>query len=224
MKRVIFTGLATATLLFTGCASSLNMAGIGKSDVKQVFQKGTIENSQKVLVGKSKLSILKYAVAGAGAGAGAGALIGGNSQSGLIGAGVGAGVGLLTSVFQEVEAYQVEIKNLKSGKVVVAYLEQEVPINSIVEYVVREDEEVTNVNVTTLGSPKYVEKEKIIYRDRPTPKQTTKSTPKQTTKSTPKPVEKEVVKETVKPVEKEVVKPVESKPVEKTETNNNSIW
>lgn len=224
MKR-IFLSVGTATILtlsFTGCGAGLNMNGISQSDVKQVFKKGSIESSQKVLVGKSKLTTLGYATAGAVAGAGAGAVLGDSTKATVGGGVIGAGIGALASVFQEVEAYQVEVKDIKTGAIHTAYLESELPLNSLVEYVVRSDGEVTNVNVTELGKPKeiVVEKEKIIYKN----------------KIIEKPVIKEVVKEKIieKPVIKEVAVPVPPVPEKikneadkKTENEksvNKSFW
>ncbi len=224
MKR-IFLSIGTATILtlsFTGCGAGLNMNGISQSDVKQVFKKGSIESSQKVLVGKSKLTTLGYATAGAVAGAGAGAVLGDSTKATVGGGVIGAGIGALASVFQEVEAYQVEVKDIKTGAIHTAYLESELPLNSLVEYVVRSDGEVTNVNVTELGKPKeiVVEKEKIIYKN----------------KIIEKPVIKEVVKEKIieKPVIKEVAVPVPPVPEKikneadkKTENEksvNKSFW
>ena len=229
MKKIFLSvGVATLlTLSFTGCSGSgLNMNGISQSDVKQVFKRGSIESSQKVLVGKSKLTTLGYATAGAVAGAGAGAVLGDSTKATVGGGVIGAGIGALASVFQEVEAYQVEVKDIKTGAIHTAYLESELPLNSLVEYVVRSDGEVTNVNVTQIGSPKEIIKEKVVTKDKVIYKD----------KIVEKPVIKEVVKEKIieKPVIKEVAIPVPPVPEKikneadkKTENEksvNKSFW
>ncbi len=222
MKRIfISVGAATIlTLSFTGCGAGLNMNGISQSDVKQVFKRGSIESSQKVLVGKSKLTTLGYATAGAVAGAGAGAVLGDSTKATVGGGVIGAGIGALASVFQEVEAYQVDIKDIKNGNTVTAWLEKEVPLNSLVEYVVRADGEVTNVNVTEIGKPKEIitEREKIIYKDKPIQKKLS------STKKTVTPVEKEVVKEVAIPVHETVKKEVDKKVEAATKEKTSSFW
>ena len=199
MKKIVLSisTVAMLSLTFNGCAGSgMNLSGIGKNDVKQVFQKGTIETSQKVLVGKSKLTTLGYATGGAVVGGGIGAGLGDSTKAPVGGAVVGAGLGALTSMFQEVEAYQVDIKDVKNGTTHVAFLEAELPLNSLVEYVVRADGEVTNVNVTQIGSPKEIIKEKVVTKEKVIYKN----------KIVEKPVIKEVIVE--KPVIKEVIKEV----------------
>lgn len=142
--KTIF-GLVVALFIFTGC-SSLSMNGVKTSDIQHTFKNGTIKTSQKVLIGKDKLSTLAYAGVGAAVGMGAGAALG-NTKGGVIGALVGATAGTLTAMNTEVEAYKVEIKDLETENIVVAFLSENVEVGSIVEYIVRENNEVTNVNV-----------------------------------------------------------------------------
>lgn len=150
MKKIFLSVAAASMLAFTGCANSgLGMNGISQSDVKQVFQVGKIESSQKILVGKSKLTTLSYTTGGAVAGGVAGGLIGNSTNSAVVGGVIGAGVSALASVFQEVEAYQIEILNLKSGVKNIAFIEKQLPLNSQIEYVVRANGEVTNINVAS---------------------------------------------------------------------------
>ncbi len=92
--KTIF-GLVMALFIFTGC-SSLSMNGVKTSDIQHTFKNGTIKTSQKVLIGKDKLSTLAYAGVGAAVGMGAGAALG-NTKGGVIGALVGAAAGTLTS-------------------------------------------------------------------------------------------------------------------------------
>lgn len=216
MKKIVLSisTVAMLSLSFTGCGAGLNLNGISQSDVKQVFQKGSIESSQKVLVGKSKLTTLGYATGGAVAGAGAGAFLGDSTKATVAGGVIGAGIGALTSVFQEVEAWQVDIKDIKNGNTVTAWIETELPLNSLVEYVVRSDGEVTNVNVVKIGSPKeiikekVVTKEKVIYKDKIVEKPVIKE------KIIEKPVIKEVIKEVAVPekTKQEAGKKVETEP------------
>ena len=150
--RKIFLSVATASMLaFTGCANSgLGMSGISQSDVKQVFQNGTIFSSKKVLVGKSKLTTLTYTGLGGVAGGVAGAVIGDNTTATVGGAVLGAGIGAITSMFQEVEAYQVEIKDISTEKIYLAFIENQLPKNTNVEFVVRANGEITNININSI--------------------------------------------------------------------------
>lgn len=154
MKKIIACGLIGATLLFSGCGASngLGVGGLGGTEVKKVFQTGTIIDSQKVLISKDMMAT----VTGAGIGAAAGAVLGGRSSSKnavkgtLIGAGIGAIGGYVGGMMidnNEKEAYQITIESNKNGQKHTAYLENELPINSQLEYVVREDGKITNIDV-----------------------------------------------------------------------------
>ncbi len=146
--KILLTVLA-ASLFFTGCATSGNnigMSSVTQKDVKHTFMKGVIKSSQKVLVSKSNLSTLGYATAGAVVGAGTGALITKDATGGIIGGLIGAGTGALFNMTQEVEAYQVEIMSFEQKKIT-TFLEIDLPIGSVVEFVEREDGKITNVNI-----------------------------------------------------------------------------
>lgn len=148
-KKLIVSGLL-ASFLLSGCGAS-NGLGLGKQEVKHYFQKGEITRIEKVTVDKSMMA----SVTGAGVGTVAGALIGAKEsgenaiKGGLIGAGVGALGGFVTGYMingNEVEAYEVDIVNAKTGKIHEAYLEEYLDIGTNVEFVDREDV-VTNINV-----------------------------------------------------------------------------
>lgn len=145
--KTIFS-LLFALFIFTGCTNKdITMSGVNTSDIKHTFKNGTIKSVQKVLVGKDKLSTLTYVGAGAAVGAGAGAAVGGNTQGGIIGAAVGALAGGILAATSEVEAYQIEIKNLETEDISISFVSEPVEVGSIVEYVVRDNNEVTNVKV-----------------------------------------------------------------------------
>lgn len=228
MKKILVVSGLVASLLLSGCGASngLGVGGFGQTEVKKVFETGTVESSQKVLISKDMMATLT----GAGVGALAGVAIGSRNGSGdavkggLIGAGVGAIGGYVGGMMMnnnEQEAYEVELKSTKSGQVVKAYLEKDLPLNSLVEYVVREDGKITNIDVKKIGTPKEIIKEKIVE------KEVIK------TKIVEKPVIKEVVKTKVveKPVAKEVavVPPVaenktSEKAVEEPKKTEKSVW
>lgn len=167
MKKVVLS-VATATLLtfnFSGCANNGLGVGVGSESVKKVFDNGTIENSQKVLVGKNEVATLTNVAIGAAGGATVGAIAGDSTKATVIGAGVGAIAGAVFSSFQEVEAYEIEIKSIKDGIVRKGYIESELPLNTLIEYVVREDGKITNIEVKKIGSPKEIIKEKIVEKE-----------------------------------------------------------
>lgn len=153
MKRALFLGCFTASLLLSGCGVS-NGVGLGKQEVTKKFDKGTIARSEKVLVDKSVMAT----VTGAGVGAVGGAVIGAKEggadilKGGLIGAGVGAIAGYVGGYLAnggEAEAFEVDIKDFKTGELHEAYLEKELNIGTNVEFVKREDGVITNINVIT---------------------------------------------------------------------------
>ena len=151
MKNILLSFATASMLAFTGCANSgLGMNGISQSDVKKTFQNGTITNIKKVLVGKSKLTTLSYSGLGAVGGGVAGAVIGDSTPAVVGGAVIGAGIGAITSMFQEVEAYQVEIKDNATVSIYIAFIEKQLPKNTNLEFVVRENGEVTNISINSI--------------------------------------------------------------------------
>lgn len=167
MKKVVLS-VATATLLtfnFSGCANNGLGLGVGSESVKKVFDNGTIENIQKVLIGKSEIATLTNVATGVAVGAGVGAIAGDSTKATIIGAGVGAIAGAVFNSFQEVEAYEIDIKSVKDGTVRKGYIESELPLNTLLEYVVREDGKITNIDVKKIGTPKEIIKEKIVEKE-----------------------------------------------------------
>lgn len=152
MKKALFLSGILASLLLSGCGVS-NGVGLGKQEVTKKFAQGTITRSEKVLVDKSMMAT----VTGAGVGAVGGALIGAKEggadivKGGLIGAGVGAIAGYVGGYLAnggEMEAFEVDVKDLKTGELHEAYLEKELNIGTNVEFVKR-DGVITNINVIT---------------------------------------------------------------------------
>lgn len=45
------------------------------------------------------------------------------------------------------------------------YIESELPLNTLIEYVVREDGKITNIEVKKIGTPKEIIKEKIVEKE-----------------------------------------------------------
>ena len=149
MQKFKMITLLLIAFLFVGCSQKkLEVEDVKEQDITHYFQYGVIISSQKVLVDRTKLSVLKYATGGAVGGTGIGAMIGG-SQGGAIGAMIGTAVGGLFGATgdNEIEAFKMGIKNVNTGEVVVAYLGTDVLIGSLVEYVSRNQNQITNVNI-----------------------------------------------------------------------------
>lgn len=150
-KQINLIVVLLSMFMLVGCSNkSLEMNDVTTKDVKHVFQNGVIENSQKVLINQSQLSILTYAGSGGVIGTGVGALIGGSSQGGIVGAVIGTLIGGVignSATDDEVEAYQVEIRNIKTNVVSISFLSQRVGVGTLVEYIVRDNNKVTNVNI-----------------------------------------------------------------------------
>lgn len=149
MKKIFgFLTMLVLVVAFTGCSNkSISMGGVSESDIKHRFQGGILEKNEKVIVAKSKLSTLTYGGVGAVLGGGAGAAIGDSREATIIGAIVGAGIGLVSGAVQETEAYHITIRNLDTNKRVTAFVSSPIEIGSVLEYVERNNNEITNVNV-----------------------------------------------------------------------------
>lgn len=202
MKKIMLSisAVAVLSLSFSGCGAS-NGLGLGSASVKKVFETGTIESSQKVLVSKDMMAT----VTGAGIGAVAG-YVGGYLMDG-----------------NEKPAFQIEILS-KKGQTYTAYLENELPLNSEIEFVVRDGKEITNIDVKKIGTPKEIIVEKQVIKEKIIEKPVYKTKEIIKEKVVEKPVYKEVIKEVKVPVP-----PVSEKAVEestkKVETNNvKTIW
>ena len=79
MKKILTISLVSATLLFTGCTNSgLGVNPSSNATVKQTFEIGTIQSSQKVLIDEGSMNTT---LTGAGIGAVGGALIGSTKGS-----------------------------------------------------------------------------------------------------------------------------------------------
>lgn len=100
----------------------LGMNGITQSDVKKRFKMEHLQSDKRSLVGKSKLTTLNYSGLGAVGGGVAGAVIGDSTPAVVGGAVIGAGIGAITSMFQEVEAYQIEIKDNSNGSIYIKHM------------------------------------------------------------------------------------------------------
>lgn len=158
MKKLLVVSGLVGSLLFTGCASSGIGMNPGSSSIKQTFDVGTVVSSKKVLIDEGHLGAVGT---GAAVGAGAGALLGSRSSGqhaltgGLIGAAVGAGAGLIASTVSggnEVEAYEIEIRdNTNPNRYYRTYVKYDLPPETIVEFILRSDGTLTNVDVKRAG-------------------------------------------------------------------------
>lgn len=157
MKKILTISILSATLLLTGCTNSgLGVNPSSGATVKQAFEIGTIQSSQKVLIDEGSMNTT---LTGAAIGGGAGALIGSSkggknaAVGGLIGAGVGAIAGYTAGKMtnsNEVEAYEVTIKSQR-GSIYKTYIKNDLPAGTTVEFLVREDGSVTNIDVKKPG-------------------------------------------------------------------------
>lgn len=157
MKKILTISILSANLLLTGCTNSgLGVNPSSSATVKQAFEIGTIQSSQKVLIDEDSMNTT---LAGAGIGAAGGALIGSSkggknaAVGGLIGAGVGAIAGYTTGKMtnnNEVEAYEVTIKSQR-GAIYKTYIKNDLPAGTSVEFLVREDGSVSNIDVKKPG-------------------------------------------------------------------------
>lgn len=157
MKKILTISLLSTTLLLTGCANSgLGVNPSSGATVKQVFEIGTVQFSQKVLIDEGSMD---STLTGAGLGAAGGALIGSRKGSknaavgGLIGAGVGALAGFAGGKMtnsNEVEAYEVTIKS-DNGRMYKTYVKNDLTPGTRIEYLVREDGSITNIDIKKPG-------------------------------------------------------------------------
>lgn len=151
MKKTIGMMLIITGLLFTGCGTSTIGLGNAQTEVAE-FSYGKVVEVKKVLISKTMVQT----VGGAGIGAVGGALLGSKSsgknaiRGGVIGAGVGAIVGYTTGMItnnNEQEAYRTSVVDSKNGTVKTVYLENNLRIGTVLEYVMRSNE-ATNINVS----------------------------------------------------------------------------
>jgi len=157
MKKILTISLISATLLLTGCTNSgLGVNPSSSATVKQAFEVGTIQSSQKVLIDEGSMNTT---LAGAGIGAAGGALIGSAkggknaAVGGLIGAGVGALAGFAGGKMansNEVEAYEVTIKS-ENGRIYRTHIKNDLPAGTRVEFLVREDGTISNIDIKKPG-------------------------------------------------------------------------
>lgn len=156
MKKIISISLLSATLLLTGCGQAGIGYNAGASSIQQSFEIGTVISQQKVLIDEGHMNSV---VTGAAIGAGAGALLGSRSsgvnavKGGLIGGAVGVVGGLLASNMNnnnEVEAFQISIRG-NNGRIYNTYVKYDLPVGTIVEYIVRPNGEISNIDVKRAG-------------------------------------------------------------------------
>lgn len=155
MKKILLSLSVASVLLFTGCGRAGIGANVSANSVKQQFEIGTVVDQRKVLVDEGHLSAIGT---GAAVGAAGGALLGSRAssqhalQGGLIGAAVGAGAGFVSSLVtggNEVEAYEVDIQS--GNRIYKTYVEYDLPIGTVVEFIVRNDGSVSNIDVKKPG-------------------------------------------------------------------------
>lgn len=157
MKKLLIVSLLSASILFSGCAQNgIGVSAGHSSSLSQTFEVGTVIDQKKVLIDKGNLAGMGT---GAAVGAATGALLGSRSsgknavKGGVIGAVVGTAGGYLASSLSggnEVEAYEIQIES-KSGAIHKTYVEYDLPLGTVVEYIVRGDGSITNIDIKKPG-------------------------------------------------------------------------
>ncbi len=157
MKKLLTVSLLSASILFSGCAQNgIGVSAGNSSNVSQSFQTGTVVAQNKVLIDKGHLAGMGT---GAAVGATAGALLGSKSsgknavKGAVIGTVIGTAGGYLASSItggNEVEAFEIQIQT-PSGNVYKTYVEYDIPVGTMLEFIVRGDGTLTNIDVKRPG-------------------------------------------------------------------------
>lgn len=157
MKKLLTVSLLSASILFSGCAQNgIGVSAGNSSGVAQTFERGTVVSQNKVLIDKGHLAGVGT---GAALGAATGALLGSKSsgknalKGGLIGAAVGTAGGYLASSMtggNEVEAFEIQIQT-PTGGLYKTYVEYDLPVGTMLEFIVRGDGTLTNIDVKRPG-------------------------------------------------------------------------
>lgn len=148
MKKIVLSVSVASMLLFSGCAnSSLSTSTIGTTKEVKKFLNGKVIKTEKVLVSKSMNAVLTGAGTGAVVGGVVDKTVKGALVGGVVGALVGGVAGLIANNGEE-ESYKTTIQT-SSNKRYVAYIQKQLQLNSELEFVVRDNGKVTNVNLLT---------------------------------------------------------------------------
>ena len=150
-KKIFMHSLLVLALSigFLGCSTKgmqTDDSFDGKTEVIKAFQTGTVIKVQKVLINDRKTATLT----GAGIGAMGGLITKVNNESAksiAIGAAIGGIVGAI--IGNEIEAYQTTI--LSNDYSYVVYLKYKLSIDSKVEFVLRDDNKISHVNLLKSG-------------------------------------------------------------------------
>ena len=145
-KKIINSFLAFAlTTSFIGCSTKgmqTDSSFDGKTEVIKAFQTGRVIKVQKVLINDRKTAALTGATAGAMGGV-VTRVNNESAKSAAIGAVIGGVIGAV--VGNEVEAYQTTI--LSNDYSYIVYLKYKLPIDSKVEFILRDENKISHVNL-----------------------------------------------------------------------------
>lgn len=143
--------LTIGLFIFIGCGANKGLEIQEFSESKYQFQSGEIINSNKVIVSKDKLAIVQGIAIGSGTGAVIGGATGGNVVQGAIIGGTVGGIGGYFSGLavdgNEAEAYEITIRKINDLSEYKAFVSNEIPNETRVEFVVRENNKITNIKV-----------------------------------------------------------------------------
>lgn len=138
------------SILFIGCGANKGLEIQEFSESKYQFKSGEVINSNKVIVSKDKLAIVRGIAIGSGTGAVIGGATGNIVQGTIIGGTVGGIGGYFSGLAidgNEAEAHEITIRKIDDLTEYKAFVSIEIPNETRVEFVVRENNKVTNIRI-----------------------------------------------------------------------------
>lgn len=153
-KSLLTLSFISSTIFLNGCGASGGFElNYNKEDVKYEFNDGIIIESKRVIISSTKLAVIQGLAIGSATGGVIGAVSGGQVVQGVIIGGtagaVAGGVRGYINDGNEVEAFQIKIRKTNDLKDYYAYIPQEVPLETPLQFVIREDSFITNMRLVS---------------------------------------------------------------------------